>query len=116
MKKNNEKKPDHQGWENHFKKLQRRANGRPISFKKLEELSVLYNCPKPIMINGKISFKKENDHNKWWDSLSFEDKFYKVIEWLEMQGRNITDIHPNDITDQYIKEIHRVLEKKEEVY
>lgn len=111
-----EKEQNHDGWSRDFKQLQKEAKGRPISFKKIEGLSEKHNCPKPFMLNGQITFRKETEHNKWWDSLSFEDKFYKVIEWLEMQGRNVTDIHPNDITDDGIKEVHRVLEKKEKVY
>lgn len=44
---------------------------------------------------------------EWWNSLTFENKFYKVIEWLKSQNRDTTERHPNDLTGREIEEIHR---------
>lgn len=44
---------------------------------------------------------------KWWNSLTFEHKFYKVIEWLKNKNRDTTERHPNSLTGSEIEEIHR---------
>lgn len=44
---------------------------------------------------------------KWWNSLTFEHKFYKVIEWLKSQNRDTTERHPESLTGREIEEIHR---------
>lgn len=41
----------------------------------------------------------------WWSSFSLEEKFYHTISWLKSQGRNVTERHPNDLTDYEIKAI-----------
>lgn len=41
----------------------------------------------------------------WWNSLTFEQKFYKVIAWLKAQKRDTTERHPNDLTGREIQEI-----------
>jgi hypothetical protein len=41
----------------------------------------------------------------WWNGLTFEQKCYKVIEWLRAQKRYITERHPNDLTGREIQEI-----------
>ena len=42
---------------------------------------------------------------KWWESLSLEDKFYKTIIWLKLQDKDVTEIHPYDLTKKQIREI-----------
>ncbi len=41
----------------------------------------------------------------WWNGLTFEQKFYKVIEWLKASDRDTTERHPNDLTGKEIQEI-----------
>lgn len=41
----------------------------------------------------------------WWNSLPFERKFYKVIEWLKSKGRDTTERHPDTLTGSEIQEV-----------
>lgn len=41
----------------------------------------------------------------WWNSLTLEQKFYKVIAWLKAQKRDTTERHPNDLTGREIQDI-----------
>ncbi len=41
----------------------------------------------------------------WWKYLTFEHRFYKVIEWLKYSGLNVTEKHPNNLTDAEIEAI-----------
>lgn len=41
----------------------------------------------------------------WWNSLTLEQKFYKVIPWLKAQGLDTTDRHPDSLTGREIQEI-----------
>lgn len=54
------------------------------------------------MKNKAIISNKENINEdsamSWWLSLSFEEKFYKTIEWLKKENRNTTERHPNELT------------------
>lgn len=43
----------------------------------------------------------------WWNSMSLEEQFYKVIPWLNSKDKNVTSIHPNDLTILQIKEIYK---------
>jgi len=43
----------------------------------------------------------------WWCAMTFEDQFYKVIEWLSSQNRNTTDRHPHRLTKLEIQEIYQ---------
>ena len=43
---------------------------------------------------------------KWWYKLTLEQKFYKTIAWLKSKDRNVTDIHPHNLTDIQILEIY----------
>jgi hypothetical protein len=42
----------------------------------------------------------------WWKNLSFEEKFYKVIPWLKELGMNVTDKHPDSLTEEEIEQIY----------
>ncbi len=42
----------------------------------------------------------------WWNSMSFEEQFYKTIDWLKSQNRNTTERHPHHLTDVEIQEIN----------
>lgn len=44
----------------------------------------------------------------WWNNLSFEHKFYKVIEWLKSQNRDTTERHPLELTGEEVKEIWNI--------
>lgn len=41
----------------------------------------------------------------WWNRLTFEQKFYKVIQWLKEQGKDTTERHPNNLTGREIQKI-----------
>lgn len=43
----------------------------------------------------------------WWDSLSFDTKFYKTIGWLNSKGKNSTERHPDNLTGREIEEIYK---------
>ena len=43
---------------------------------------------------------------KWWNSLSFETKFFKTIKWLSSEKRDTTERHPNDLTGREIEQIY----------
>ena len=43
----------------------------------------------------------------WWNKLSLEEKFYKVIPWLKNQDINVAERHPNTLTGREIEEIWR---------
>lgn len=50
----------------------------------------------------------------WWNRMSFEEKFYKVIPWLKDNGRDTTERHPNSLTGREIEEVWlKELEKKQ---
>lgn len=42
----------------------------------------------------------------WWNNLSFEERFYKVIPWLKAQKCNVTDKHPSTLTDEEILKVY----------
>jgi hypothetical protein len=42
---------------------------------------------------------------EWWNNLSFEDKFYQVIPWL---NQNITDRHPDSLTGREIELLYNI--------
>lgn len=55
----------------------------------------------------------------WWNQLTFEDKFYRVISWLKSQNRDTTERHPDDLTNIEILEIWKnqlSLEERESYY
>ncbi len=43
---------------------------------------------------------------QWWNKLSLEEKFYKVIPWLKSKGINVTERHPDSLTGREIQEIY----------
>ena len=45
---------------------------------------------------------------EWWHTLSFEEKYFKVIEWLSKQGKDTTERHPNSLTGREIEEIYNL--------
>ena len=34
----------------------------------------------------------------WWNSMTFEEQFYKTIAWLKDQNRNVTERHPHKLS------------------
>lgn len=61
---------------------------------------------KPSSLTGReIQNIMENEAIEWWDSMSFEDQFFKVIEWLSSQKRDTTELHPHNATREDIAEI-----------
>ena len=50
----------------------------------------------------------------WWNLLSFEQKFFRTIKWLIINGRDTTERHPHHLTEFEIKEIYETLETKKE--
>lgn len=54
-----------------------------------------------------MSEEQKAEAFKWWNSLTFEHKFYKAIEWLQSQNRNTAELHPNDFTGREVEEIYR---------
>nr|OQX98991.1 MAG: hypothetical protein B6I27_01620 [Erwiniaceae bacterium 4572_131] len=46
---------------------------------------------------------------KWWNSLTFEQQFFKTIEWLSSNNRNTIERHPNNLTGREIQEIYSLL-------
>lgn len=48
------------------------------------------------------------DHHQaalWWKSLTFEQKFFRVIDWLKSQGRDTTELHPQCLTTDQVTQI-----------
>ena len=41
----------------------------------------------------------------WWNSMAFEEQFYKTIAWLKDQNRNTTESHPHNLTIDEIVEV-----------
>ena len=48
------------------------------------------------------------DSLNWWNKLSLEDKFYQVIPWLKGKGKNVTEIHPYNVSDNDIEEMYNI--------
>lgn len=42
---------------------------------------------------------------EWWDSMTFEEQFFKTIKWLSSQNRDTTERHPDNLTGREIEEI-----------
>ena len=62
-------------------------------------VEVVNEMMKPL-INNNLSLK-------WWCNLSFEDKFYKLIEWYKSKGGNLSDKHPHTLTYEELYEIYK---------
>lgn len=45
---------------------------------------------------------------EWWLTLTLEQKFYQVIPWLKAQGRNCTEVHPYDVSEDDIEEMYAI--------
>jgi hypothetical protein len=45
----------------------------------------------------------------WWNAMTFEDKFYKTIEWLSKNNRDTTSRHPYSLTGKEIEEMYEFL-------
>ena len=41
----------------------------------------------------------------WWSSLTYEQKFFRVIAWLKSQGRDTTELHPHSLTTDQVTQI-----------
>ena len=44
----------------------------------------------------------------WWNSMTFEEQFYKTIAWLKNQNRNTTERHPHHLTGREIQQIYEL--------
>jgi len=44
----------------------------------------------------------------WWNSMTFEEQFYKTIAWLKSQNRNTTERHPHHLTGREIQQIYEL--------
>ena len=45
---------------------------------------------------------------KWWNSITFEEKFFATIKWLSSQNRDTTERHPHHLSGREIQEIHEL--------
>jgi hypothetical protein len=50
--------------------------------------------------------KTIEESKEWWEGLSFEGQFYKVIGWLSSQKKDTTSLHPDRVTDEDIQNIY----------
>lgn len=57
---------------------------------------------------------KRNDEFalSWWTSLTFEEQFFKTIEWLKSQNRNVTERHPHKLSIDEIYQIYLMHKNK----
>lgn len=55
--------------------------------------------------------QKRKEAMEWWNSMSFEEQFYKTIEWLSSQNRNTTERHPHYLTGREIQEIYELFKQ-----
>ena len=63
---------------------------------------------KPSSLTGReIQNIMEKEAMSWWESMSFEDQFFQVIEWVSSQKREFdtTELHPHNATREDIAEI-----------
>lgn len=44
----------------------------------------------------------------WWNSMTFEEQFYKTIAWLKYQNRNVTERHPHKLSVDEIVGVHQL--------
>ena len=44
----------------------------------------------------------------WWYKLGFEDQYYKVIEFLKGQLRDTTEVRPDNLSVDEVKEIYQL--------
>lgn len=44
----------------------------------------------------------------WWNSMTFEDQFYKTIAWLKDQNRNVTERHPHKLSVDEIVGVYQL--------
>ncbi len=44
----------------------------------------------------------------WWNSMTFEEQFYKTIAWLSDQKRNVTERHPHKLSVDEIVEVYQL--------
>ena len=44
----------------------------------------------------------------WWNSMTFEEQFYKTIAWLKDQNRNVTERHPRKLSVDEIVGVYQV--------
>ena len=56
-------------------------------------------------IRGNQSSKR-TEVLKWRNNMTFEDQFYKTIDWLSSQNRDTSSRHPHYLTGREIEEIY----------
>ena len=41
----------------------------------------------------------------WWNTITFEQRFFATIKWLKSKGEDTTSKHPDCVTSAEIEEI-----------
>jgi hypothetical protein len=54
---------------------------------------------KPLLADGALA---------WWNSMTFEEQFYKTIAWLKHQNRNVTERHPHKLSVDEIVGVYQL--------
>lgn len=54
---------------------------------------------KPMLADSALS---------WWNSMTFEEQFYKTIAWLKDQNRNVTERHPHKLSVDEIVGVYQL--------
>ena len=52
-----------------------------------------------VLVDGALS---------WWNSITFEEQFYKTIAWLKDQNRNVTERHPHKLSVEEIVGVYQL--------
>jgi len=50
-------------------------------------------------------FTTKEQAMEWWNKLTLEERYYKLIPWLKSKGLNITSRNPGSLTGSQIEEI-----------
>lgn len=45
---------------------------------------------------------------KWWNSLTFKEKFIKTVNWLVDNYKDTAERHPDTLTGREIEEIYNL--------
>lgn len=80
-----------------FEKHWTKATGKPLDETTKNHMKYAIEAINEALLLGALS---------WWNSMTFEEQFYKTIAWLKSQNRNTTERHPNHLTDIEIRQIY----------
>lgn len=53
----------------------------------------------------KVANNSKLDALAWWNTITFEQRFFATIKWLKSKGEDTTSKHPNSLTSEEIEEI-----------